>query len=174
MICPTCGSDNTTWDAEGLYECNDCTFWFDPDDVDVKSDQWLIEHDEEPIWDENVIYGFQSNRDRLRELLVKRQDDICIMCGYGMYGDSAVHEAIIKRGDLPGEERIFVQPNCVCLHQKCHRNTKEADKVCLQYLIETYTLPVLADWIRSLEMEELPARAREVVLADESVTDVTG
>ena len=102
-------------------------------------------------------------RDDLRARLVARQENICIVCGCGMYGDAAVHEAIIKRGDLPDDPRVFDEYNCVAIHNKCHENTKAVDRKAMQYLIFTYGIEAIFWWICALNMKVLPGRAMEIV-----------
>jgi len=101
-----------------------------------------------------------NSRDALRQIVVDRQDDVCVVCGRGMYGDSAVHEAIIKRSDLPDDARIFVPINCVALHNGCHENTKRVDTICRAYLTGHYGARAIKGWILSLNMIKIPPRAR--------------
>lgn len=107
------------------------------------------------------------DRDDLRAKLVERQDGICVICGHGMYGDAAVHEAIVKRGDLPGDSQVFDERNCIAIHNRCHKNTRAVDCAAMEYLIGSYGIDAIFDWICSLDMTILPGRAREIVAEKE-------
>jgi hypothetical protein len=76
--------------------------------------------------------------------------------------DAVVHEAIIKRGDLPDDKRVFDEHNCVAVHTLCHHNTKTVDRKAMQYLISTYGIEEVHLWICSLHMKVLPGRASEI------------
>ena len=106
--------------------------------------------------------GMISPRDVFREKLISRQDNICVVCGRGLYQDAVVHEAIIKRGDLPDDPRAFNEYNCVVLHNLCHENTRCVDCKAMQYLVSTYGIEEVFRWICSLNMIILPGRAMEI------------
>lgn len=103
-----------------------------------------------------------NKRDKLRELCAERQDDLCVVCDRGLYGSGHLHEAIIKKGDLPKDNRIFVPENCCVIHEHCHKNTKEVDVKCIRWLINKYGSSV-ADFINSLNMKVLPGRAMDAI-----------
>ena len=168
--CPICKARvPLVLDPEDMVSCEECGGWFDPESLDVQRDQWLIEHDMEPLFTDEVMAGLMTDRDELRRTCVLRQDDICVVCGHGMYGDAAVHEAIVKRGDLPGDPRAFNPVNCVAIHNGCHENTREVDGKCSRYLIRHYGLKVVVDFILSLNMRQNPGRARVILLAAQIV-----
>ncbi len=164
--CPICQARVPfVLDPEDMVTCPECGGWFDPESLEVQRDQWLIEHDIEPLFTEEVMAGLWNERDELRRVCVLRQKDICVVCGRGMYGDAAVHEAIIKRSDLPGDPRIFNPVNCVALHHTtgCHENTRFVDSKCVKYLIDYYGPKVLAGFIESLHFKQLPGGAQDVI-----------
>ena len=105
------------------------------------------------------------SRDILRQLCVDRQDNRCVICGEGMYGDAAIHEAIVKRGDLPADPRVFDEHNCVAIHNGCHENTRQVDMICVGYLARYYGIGKITEWILSLDMKVLPGRAMGIVLS---------
>jgi hypothetical protein len=84
-----------------------------------------------------------------------------------MEGFADLHEVIIKRNDLPKSQQtiIFDEHNCVAVHHggKCHRNTKENDKICIEYLLAEYGLEAIQWWIASLRLRTLPGRAGEIM-----------
>lgn len=107
-------------------------------------------------------------RDRLRYHCIKRQHGLCIICGHGVEDDAAVHEAIVKRSDLPKDPRIFEPWNCVAVHNsnpKCrlpherYGNTETYDSICRLYLVQEYGVDYLAECIKALEMKQAPTRA---------------
>lgn len=152
--CPDCGVRVVSIEEEYMPFCQNCGFEGDWDDVQAG---------EFENGTADLIRVFSVNeRDALRALCVYRQKDICVVCGHGMYGDSAVHEAIIKRGDLPGDPRVFNPVNCVALHHTtgCHENTEKVDVACARYLIEFYGAEVVSGFINSLGMRKIPGRAR--------------
>ena len=166
MICPSCKADlgdNPIVDGEGLVDCHSCGIWFDPEHTSVQRDTWLIENNLEPVLDAEAIYEKITERDALRDICVQRQENVCVVCGHGMYGDAQVHEAIIKRSDLPGDTRVFSPINCVALHAKCHENTKNVDDVCMLYLIGHYGITLVMGFILSLNMKKLPGRAQAIL-----------
>ena len=159
-----CYYDNDDCDyGDGLWECETChekfchAHWHESDQgINVECAACEYERLEryKEYWD---------NRDLLRDKLVRTQDDLCVICGHGMYGDSQIHEAIVKRGDLPNDPIIFSIFNCVVLHASCHENTRDVDVACADYLIYEHGLEVIYNWIRSLDMMILPGRAAEIV-----------
>lgn len=168
--CPICGARVPfILDPENMVDCTECGGWFDPESLEVRRDQWLKEHGMEPLFTDEVMYELLTERDELRIICVRRQDNICVICGHGMYGDAAVHEAVVKRGDLPGDPRVFNPVNCVAIHNGCHENTKEVDDICARYLVRTYGIHLLADFIRSLNMKEPPGRARDILEVEDFV-----
>lgn len=103
-----------------------------------------------------------NDRDRLREFCIEQQGGICVWCGRGLYGSGHLHEAIIKRSDLPNDNRIFVPENCVVLHEHCHENRKEVDNKCIDWLVGMYGVRVF-HFIDSLGMKVLPGRALDAI-----------
>lgn len=105
--------------------------------------------------------------DLLRDKLCNRQEirgvAICPVCLHGMYGDSAIHHAIIKRGDLPNDTRIDHEYNCVAIHNMCHENKRSVDERCGAYLVSHYGAKAIADWIDGLGLDYIPARAMRIM-----------
>lgn len=83
-------------------------------------------------------------------------------CGRGLYGGGHLHEAIVKKGDLPNDDRIFVPENCCVLHDHCHENTKEVDDLCTRWLVGRYPSGVFS-FIESLGMKSVPGRVKDVL-----------
>jgi len=106
---------------------------------------------------------YPSERDLLRQFLEDMQSNVCLVCGNGLYGSGDVHEAIIKKGDLPADDRVNSEFNCVTLHRQCHKNTREVDAICLAFLVWYHGARKVQNWIRSLEMRNLPTRARLIL-----------
>lgn len=113
-----------------------------------------------------------NDRDKLRQELWDRQNGLCAACGRGAYDDFAIHEAGIKRGDLPKDKRIFVPINCVGVHNShpactmphmIYGNTRKYDRICMAYLFAVYGEKAFAEWAISLNMREYPARVSGVV-----------
>jgi hypothetical protein len=104
-----------------------------------------------------------KDRDHLRDVCVTAQYNICVVCGKGLYGDAEVHEAVVKRGDLPGDKRVFAPVNCCALHKSCHENTKEVDEACADFLVFRYGLFLVQKYLIELKMKVYPARAREIL-----------
>lgn len=107
----------------------------------------------------------KSTRKSILDDCLERQGGLCVVCGYYCKGFADLHESIIKRGDLPNDKRIFDEHNCVAVHHgsPCHENTKEKDRICIQYLIDHYGIDAIVDWIKSLEMVAEPGRAQEIM-----------
>ncbi|NIP54055.1 MAG: hypothetical protein GWN76_03965 [candidate division Zixibacteria bacterium] len=110
---------------------------------------------------------------RFEQQIVERQDGLCI-CGYSLAGNVDIHEAIIKRGDLPGDKRVRCEYNCVAVHHTMpcilgghieYGNTKAYDKACINYLLWYYGCDKIVSWIESLGMIVLPGRAMEIINA---------
>lgn len=112
---------------------------------------------------------------RLRQKLLDRQRYLCVACGHFLGDidddDLAVHEVIIKRGDLPGDKRVFHEYNCVAAHNQnplCdmphlfHGNTKKYDELCISYLVSHYGVEPIAEWIEGLGMKAISSRVRRV------------
>lgn len=104
-----------------------------------------------------------KNRDTLRDVCVSVQNGLCAVCGRGMHGDSEVHEAVVKRGDLPGDKRVFAPINCCALHSACHKNTKSVDKACADWLVNWYGLSLLKLYLSELNMKIYPSRALDIL-----------
>jgi hypothetical protein len=168
MICVSCKAEipeGTNVDSDGCVECIECGVWSDPEHPAVKRDVWLIEHGFEPAFNDDVLYGMATERDVLRARCITRQQNLCVVCGHGLYGVADVHEAICKRSDLPGDPRIFVEVNCVALHPgpPCHENTKRIDQICASYLIKHYGFDTIIGFIEFLEFKVLPGMAQEII-----------
>ncbi len=165
MICPDCGCEDVEDAEDGTYDCLNCGLYFDPSSPEVIRDQWLVAHGLHPSTPAGIMP--EEERDHLRRILCDRQRvsdvELCVVCRRGMYGDSEIHEAIVKRGDLPSDPRIFAEVNCVVLHHKCHENTAAIDAVCAAYLISHYGISLVVEYLEWLGMEVLPGRAREIV-----------
>ena len=118
------------------------------------------------------------DRDKLRQECIKRQRGLCVMCGHGVEDDAAVHEAIVKRSDLPDDDRIFEPWNCVAVHNSnpgCDfphdpwGNTRWYDEVCAAYLIQAHGADYLAERIRELGMTIWTSRMQAIfALMDKS------
>lgn len=166
MICPNCACvDIGGPDDEGLYDCKDCGIWFNPHHHAVRRDAWLWQHNLEPITGfDDELYSF---RDAFRDKLCRRQAvngvPLCAVCARGMYGDAAVHEAIVKRGDLPADERIMAEVNCVVIHQACHENTRKVDDACIAYLKSHYGIHLIVEFLRWIGFDALPVRAQRII-----------
>lgn len=176
MICPQCKEEipeDAEVDSDNCIGCPWCGTWFDLTHPAVQRDMWLVENDLELVYTEDVLYEKITERDNLRQMCVDRQDNICVVCGHGMYGDAAVHEAIIKRSDLPNDSRIFTPVNCVALHHTtgCHENTRAVDLKCAKYLIGHYGLGMIVAFIKHLEFKVLPGMAQEIVNIQISESD---
>ena len=120
----------------------------------------------------SVSYAPILDRNRLRGILVRRQMvrgvSLCPVCLRGLYGDAEIHEAIIKRGDLPNDTRIFAPINCVVVHKQCHANTRLVDERAKAYLLSHYGLQQMAEWILSLGLKSPPGRASAILRAAKS------
>ena len=99
--------------------------------------------------------------------IIERQGGLCI-CGHNLIGNSDIHEVIIKRGDLPKDNRVFHELNCVAVHHTVpcglgghieRGNTKEFDRACMRYLLHKYGRDRIMRWIISLDIKSLPVRA---------------
>lgn len=115
-----------------------------------------------------------ASRQSVKEQCLTNQRGLCVVCGRGLYNSGDLHEAIIKRSDLPNDNRIMVVHNCVVLHSSgpCHENTKEVDDTCISWLCSAFDVLDIADWIISLNMVQLPGRALDVLrLADLARTE---
>lgn len=84
------------------------------------------------------------------------------MCGRGLHGGGHLHEAIVKRGDLPNDPRIFVPENCCVLHEHCHKNTRQVDEICVRWLVSRYPHGVF-EFIKSLGMKTVPWRVKDAI-----------
>jgi len=103
----------------------------------------------------------------LSEHCIERQGGLCVVCGRTLLNNVDIHEAIVKKGDLPRKRQkaIFDEHNCVALHHgaPCHVNTKKVDRICADYLIGYYGLGAIQNWIASLSLRVLTPRTRIIL-----------
>ena len=115
----------------------------------------------------------------LKVFIIARQHGLCAICGRSLGSDAVMHEAIVKRGDLPGDRRVFSEYNCVAVHgshPKCtlphnpYGNTKEYDRICASYLLWHYGPMKIAKWIEGLNLKTIHPRVRRILNAVEAET----
>jgi len=108
-----------------------------------------------------------DDREEFRYHIARRQEvngvTLCAVCAKGTYGDLDIDESIIKRSDLPGDNRIFVPINCCGIHRACHENTRQKDDATRAYLVSHYGIQVVADWLESLGMVRYPGRVQSIL-----------
>lgn len=97
-------------------------------------------------------------RNELKQEIIRTRTDIasggfgfhprCAICGDILYGgESDMHEVLITRGDIRGQEHllpyIMVKANCVLVcpggsGSKCHSKaeTKEGQRICIKHLLQ--------------------------------------
>src|SRR3990172_10625717 len=105
--------------------------------------------------------GLSLLRAQLKLQLLREESDLCPLCGKP--GVTDLHEAFLKRGDLPPRRQwelrhlLFSPANCVVLHNWCHLEmgqTREAELQLARYkLSRGYDLQTL---FQSIE-DEVPA-----------------